>query len=139
MTQKITLQIANYVFFNFVLLKKNGLGPRQCQTPSKKGGGLVHAHASKFPESLCCWGSEFVNKITELSSRFVSRALISKSQLIASVFSWASSQAFTAVAGNNLIKWNYVKFYSDDDMVCADFVREVKLGRISFTTRKKRR
>ncbi len=37
--------------------------------------------------------------------------------------------------GNNLIKRNFIKVYSSDDMVCADFVRDVRLGRISFNSR----
>ncbi len=102
-----------------IILRKVWRLPRHCHTQ------ILHCVAGV--QSL-------FNKITELSSRFVLRALTSKSQLITSVFSWASSQAFTAVGGNNLIKWNYVKLYSDDDKVCADFVRDVKLGRISFTT-----
>ncbi len=30
---------------------------------------------------------------------------------------------------------NFIKVYSNDDMVCADFIRDVRLGRISFNSR----
>ncbi len=80
-------------------------------------------------------GPRLVNHINHIFSNFISRALASKSTLTRSVFSWASSHAFTAVGANNLIKRNFIKVYSSDDMVCADFVWDVRLGHISFNSR----
>ena len=48
-------------------------------------------------------------------------------------FSWASSHAYTAIGANlKLIKGDFVKVYSNDDIACAEFVRDIRLGRIMF-------
>ena len=34
--------------------------------------------------------------------------------------------------------YDVIKIYSNDDRVCVDFVRDVRLGRMSFPTRQKK-
>ncbi len=73
------------------------------------------------------------NVILNRFSTFESRGFESNSSLIRSVFSWASSHAYTAIGANlKLIKGDFVKVYSNDDIACAEFVRDIRLGRIMF-------
>ncbi len=74
------------------------------------------------------------NTIPDLFSKFISRAVNSKSPLIRSVFTWASSQAWTAVGGNLLTIGDYSKVYSSHDTTCGEYVRDIKLGRLVFNT-----
>ncbi len=92
--------------------------PRQCHTR------ILH----------CVAGVQSFNKIPDLFSRFVARALASKSSLIRSVFLWASAHAYSAVGANFLLKEKFTKLYSNEDMFCGDFVRDIRLGCIYFST-----
>ena len=64
-------------------------------------------------------------------SNFLARALKSDSPLIQTVYQWASNRTFTAPSFNNLYK-NFVKFYTVDDHICAEFIWDIQLGRLTF-------
>ena len=103
--------------FNNILRKIWKL-PRQCHTR------ILHCVAGV--DSL-------FNRIPDLFTKFVTRSLSSNSTLIRSVFSWASTHAYSAVGENlNFLTRNLRKCYSTDDIVCAGFVRDIRLGRIVF-------
>ena len=65
-------------------------------------------------------------------SHFVSRAFLSVSPLIRHTFLASSKLVYAPVGYNCMYKHNYVKEYSEDDSMCADFVRDVRHNIIVF-------
>ncbi len=99
--------------FNNILRKIWKL-PRQC-----------HTHCVAGVDSL-------FNRIPDLFTKFVTRSLSSNYTLIRSVFSWASTHAYSAVGKPELFDEEPSEVYSTDDIVCAGFVPDIRLGRIVF-------
>ena len=71
------------------------------------------------------------NKVSRRFSNFLTCALKSDSPLIQTIYQWASNHTFTAPAFNNLYK-NLVKVYTVDDHICAEYIRDIRLGRLTF-------
>ena len=67
-------------------------------------------------------------------SSFLSRALFLDSPLCNHVFLSSSLLSFTPVGYNKFYMQNFVKSYSNDDIICANFVRDVRLGNLYFDT-----
>ena len=65
-------------------------------------------------------------------SQTFARAFKSDSPLIQTVCQWASNRTFTAPGFNNLCKKNFVKVYKVDDHICAEFIWDIQLGRLTF-------
>ena len=72
------------------------------------------------------------NLVSHRFSNFLTRALKSDSPLIQTVYQWASNHTFTAPGFNNLRKKNFVKVYTVDDHICAEFIQDIQLGRLTF-------
>ena len=85
--------------------------PRRCHT------GILHQVANV--QSL-------LNKIV---GRFLLKAVESDSHLIKHSFLSSSSVVFTSIGFNN---FNYIKLYYDDDLVCANYVRDIRLRNLVF-------
>ncbi len=63
-----------------------------------------------------------------LRTEAIQKRLLSETDL-----TLASSHAYTAIGANlKLIKGDFVKVYSNNDIACAEFVRDIRLGRIMF-------
>ena len=102
------------IAFNNILRKIWKL-PRQCHTR------ILHLTANV--QSL-------FNKIISMFSSFLSRALLLDSTLCNHVFLSSSLLSFTPVGYNEFYMQNFVKSYSNDDIICANSV----LGNLYFDT-----
>ena len=99
------------IAFNNILRKIWRL-PRQCHTC------ILHLVA-EVPS--------LINKIVNLSSAFLRRVSSSDCQLIKQIFTTCSKLAYTPTGFNNLYQDRYLKNYSEDDALCAAFVRDLRL------------
>jgi len=104
------------IAFNNILRKVWRL-PRCCHY------GILHCVANI---------NSIYNQVSHRFSNFLTRALKSDSPLIQTVYQWASNRTFTAPGFNNLCKKNFVKVYTVDDHICAEFIRDIQLGRLTF-------
>ena len=104
------------VIFNNILRRIWKL-PRHCHT------GILHQIAGV---------SSIYNRISKSFSSFLSKAISLDCPLISKCFNSTSMLVCTACGYNNFYKSKYIKHYSEDELVCADFVRDIRLGRIVF-------
>jgi len=104
------------IAFNNILRKVWRL-PRCCHT------GILHRVANT---------NSIYNLVSHRFSNFLARALKSDSPLIQTVYQWASNHTFTTPGFNNLRKKNFVKVYTVDDHICAEFIWDIQLGRLTF-------
>ena len=65
-------------------------------------------------------------------SSFATRASLSASPLIRHTFLSSSKLMFTPFGYNYMCKQNFVKEYFEDDYICADFVRNLRLNNIDL-------
>lgn len=96
--------------------------PRHCHTR------ILHLTAGT--ESL-------FNKIVIMFTKFVSKSLISDSLMIRHTFSVSSRSVFTPIGYNFKYINMFIKNYSEDDVICAEFVRDLRLNNLDVdsTTR----
>ena len=106
------------IAFNSILRKIWRL-PRQCNTR------ILH---------LIACSSSLVNKIVGVFTKFANRACMSHSPLIKHTFLSARYVVYTPMGYNMQNKDSLVKQYSEDDHLCADFVRSLRLGHIDFSS-----
>ena len=85
--------------------------PRHCHT------GILHQIAGV---------SSIYNRISKTFSSFLSKAISLDCPLISKCFNSTSMLVCTACGYKSI----YIKHYSEDELVCADFVRDIRLGRI---------
>ena len=98
--------------FNNVLRRIWSL-PRSCHT------GILHSTAQM--ESIS-------NIVIRRSAKLVASALASNSPLLADVFSVSQYLSFTSCGYNALFGHRHNKVYTDQDMLCASFICDVKLA-----------
>ena len=101
----------------------NNILRRIWKLPSRCHTGILHQVAGV--QSLR-------NKIVGHFSSFLSKAVESDSPLIKHCFLSSSSLVFTSIGFNNYNKNKYVKLYHNDDLMCADYVRDICLRNIVF-------
>ena len=65
-------------------------------------------------------------------SNFLTHALKSDSLHIQTIYQLSSSHAFTAPGFTNLYKQNFVKIYTTDDRICAEYIQDIQLGKLTF-------
>ena len=99
------------------ILRKIWRLPRRCHT------GILHCVANI---------NSVYNLVTSRFSTFLSRALKSDSLLIRTIYQWSCNRAFTAPGFNSLHKHNFVKVYTCDDRICANYIRDIRLGKLLF-------
>ena len=103
------------LLFNNILRKVWRLS-RCCHT------GILH-HVANI--------NSIYHQVSHRFSNFLTCALKSDCPLIQTAYQWASNCTFTAPSFNNLYKKN-LKVYTVDDHICARFIRDIRLGRLTF-------
>ena len=104
------------VSFNNILHRIWSL-PRMCHT------GILHCNSTAHLNSI-------YNIVVRRSSKLLSAALKSQSSLVCDVFAQSSTLTYTS-QGYNLIYGSgshHKKIYSDQDILCANFIRDVRLA-----------
>ena len=69
------------------------------------------------------------NKLIGLSNRFSRKTCESKSYLLHDTFTLFYTSAFTPVGRNHYSGNKYQKIYYEEDLVCADFVRYLRINK----------
>ena len=62
------------------------------------------------------------------SSKLLSAALLSQSSLVRDVFAQSSTLTYTSLGYNLIYGSRHMKIYTDQDIVCANFVCDVRLA-----------
>ena len=104
------------------LLRRIWKLPRRCHT------GILHCIA---------WTDGIYNGIIiRRCISFIHRATNTTSNtIVRSVYNWASSQVFTATGYNLMYRSKYLKHLPEDDYLCAEYIRDIRLGHLFFDTR----
>ena len=100
------------VFFNNILRRIWSL-PRMCHT------GILHCTAHL---------NSIYNIVIQRSSKLLSVALKSQSSLVHDVFAQSSTLTYTSQGYNLIYGSRHKKIYSDQDVLCANFIRDVRLA-----------
>ena len=85
--------------------------PRACHT------GILHQVAGMH---------SIYNMVVTRSSKLLISALKSKSPVLLDVFTQSSTLAFTSLGYNKLYGHHHLKYYSDQESLCAGFICDVK-------------
>ena len=79
--------------------------------------------------SISCWTAEHIyNTVLYRSRKLIASAKTSKCSLISDIFSESAATVFTSFGYNLLCGNKYRKLYSDDDLLCANFVRDARMN-----------
>ena len=81
----------------------------------------------------CVAGVQSVyNTLVHLSSSAFGKAIASDCGLIRHCFLSSSASVYTFTGFNSRYKYDFIKKYSNDDITCANFVRDIRLNLLSF-------
>ena len=100
------------VSFNNILRRIWSL-PRMCHT------GILHCTAHL---------NSIYNIVVRRSSKLLSAALKSQSSVVRDVFAQSSTLTYTSQGYNLIYGSRHKKIYSDQDVLCANFIRDVRLA-----------
>ena len=81
----------------------------------------------------CVAGVQSVyNTLVHLTSSAFSKAIASDCGLIRHCFLSSSASVYTFTGFNSRYKYDFIKKYSNDDITCANFVRDIRLNLLLF-------
>ena len=81
----------------------------------------------------CVAGVQSVyNTLVHLSSSAFGKAIASDCGLIRHCFLSSSASVYTFTGFNSRYKCDIIKKYSNDDITCANFIRDIRLNLLSF-------
>ena len=87
--------------------------PRMCHT------GILHCTAKL---------NSMYNIVVLRSSKLLSAALKSHSSLLQDIFVHSSTLTYTSIGYNSVFGSRHKKIYTDQDSLCANFIRDVRLA-----------
>ena len=105
--------------FNNILRKVWRL-PQRCHT------GILH----------CVAHTDFIiNILITRFNKFIYRAINSTTPLVKDIYTWAIRSMYTTPGSNRLHQQLLKKQFSDTDHCCADYIRDIRLGSLTFESK----